>query len=124
MELVDKANERHCQRARADEIIVAGELSSHLLASAAVNHGISRLAHELFSSRYGSDLVAMPLPTALHGQNFLNIMVWLKQNRNITAVAVQQGPGGAMLANPEADYVPKDNDLLVVITATDSAQTR
>ncbi|MCK5516583.1 MAG: NAD-binding protein, partial [Desulfobulbaceae bacterium] len=41
VELVDQSNEQHCRRANADEIIIGSELSSHLLASAARDHGIS-----------------------------------------------------------------------------------
>ncbi|MCI5150880.1 MAG: potassium channel protein, partial [Candidatus Electrothrix sp. MAN1_4] len=53
VELVDKKNEPHCLRANADEIIIGSELSSHLIASAASDHGISRIVTELLSNRYG-----------------------------------------------------------------------
>ena len=70
VELVDKANEQHCLRANADEIIVGSELSSHLIASAASDHGISKVVSELLSSRYGNELYSMPVPAEMIGLKF------------------------------------------------------
>ena len=116
VELVDKSNEQHCRRAMADEIIIGSELSSHLLATAAIDHGISRIVHELLSSRYGNELYSMPVPKALVGKNFLDVLISMKKEKKSTALGVQKGRGGELIANPDTDYVLAAGDYLLVIS--------
>jgi voltage-gated potassium channel len=114
-ELADKANERHCLRANANEIIIGSELSSHLIASAALDHGLSRVVAELLSRRDGHELYSMPVPAELTGRKFLDVLVAMKTARNATVIGVQKGPGGSFTANPDADYLVAADDLLLVI---------
>lgn len=116
VELVDKKNEPHCLRANADEIIIGSELSSHLIASAASDHGISRVVTELLSSRYGNELYSMPVPAEMAGKNFLDILVAMKREKNVTVFGIQKGRASALLPNPDADYPVTAEDLLLVIS--------
>ncbi len=116
VELVDKANELHCQRANANEIIIGSELNSHLIASAACDHGISRIISELLSSRYGNELYSMVVPEEMAGSNFLDLFVAMKTNNNITVFGIQKGRGGEFISNPDADYVVCQGDYLMVIS--------
>ncbi len=116
VELVDKSNEQHCRRANADEIIIGSELSSHLIASAASDHGISRIVSELLSSRYGNELYSMPVPGEMIGKNFLDVLVRMKTDSNATVFGIQKGRGGAFLPNPDAEYPLAEDDLLLVIS--------
>ncbi len=116
VELVDKQNEQHCLRANADEIIIGSELSSHLIASAASDHGISRVVTELLSSRYGNELYSMPVPAEMAGKKYLDIFIAMKTEYNITVFGIQKGRAGAFLPNPDADYPVTAEDLLLVIS--------
>lgn len=115
VELADKSNEQHCLRANADEIIIGSELSSHLIASAASDHGISRIVSELLSSRYGHELYSMPVPQEMVGTRFLDLFINMKTDRDITVFGIQKGRGGTFFPNPAADYPVAENDLLMVI---------
>lgn len=115
VELVDKVNEQYCRRANADEIIIGSELSSHLLATAAVDHGMSRIVHELLSSRYGNELYAVPVPTDLADTPFLEVLSEMKQKHKATVVGIQQGQGGETITNPDADILVRAGDSLLVI---------
>ena len=42
--------------AKADEIIVSGELSTNLLVRASLDHGVTQIITELVSSRFGSEI--------------------------------------------------------------------
>ncbi|MFC1815131.1 hypothetical protein ACFL0M_04135 [Thermodesulfobacteriota bacterium] len=64
-------NVEHCQRAKSDEIIVVGELSTNLLVQAALEHGITRMISELVCTRYGSDLYKISVPESMRGRHFL-----------------------------------------------------
>lgn len=116
VELVDKANEQHCLRANADEIIVSSELNSHLIASAACDHGISRIISELLSSRYGNELYSMPVPDQMIGSKFIDVFITMKTENNTTVFGVQKGRGGDFISNPDADYNICSEDYLLVIS--------
>jgi len=116
VELVDRSNEQHCRRANADEIIIGSELSSHLLASAARDHGISTIVSELLSSRYGNDLFLIPLPEKLTGKTFLDGLITMKKENQATLLGVQKGMKGKLITNPEADYLLSQEDYLIIIS--------
>lgn len=116
VELADKANKQHCQRANADEIIIGSELNSHLIACAASDHGISRIVSELLSSRYGNELFSMPVPQDFVGRSFLDIFIAMKKDNNTTVFGVQKGKGGEVITNPGGECLLAEGDYLLVIS--------
>lgn len=115
VEVTNKANEQHCRRANADEIIVGSELSSHLLATAAIDHGMSTIVSELISARYGNDLFSVAAPKEFVGKGYLDVMVDLKKRYKSTLLGIQKGRGGELQANHDEGYVIAENDYLVLI---------
>ena len=115
VELIESRNIEHCRRAKADEIIVVGELSTNLLVQAALDHGITHMITELVSNRYGSELYKIELPSSLVGLTFFEIMCKLKKNHGILCVAVENKETHKLIANPDADYRLRMEDELVVI---------
>lgn len=115
VELIESKNIEHCRRAKADEIIVVGELSTNLLVQAALDHGITHMITELVSNRYGSELYKIELPSSLVGLTFFEIMCKLKKNHGILCVAVENKETHKLIANPDADYRLRMEDELVVI---------
>ena len=113
VELVREENARHCERAHADEIIIGEEFSSRLIASAAVDHGISKVMSELLSTRFGNDLQKIPLPESLVGKSFLDVMSHLKESRHCTTLAVMRGE--KVTTNPDSDFALQSGDYLIVI---------
>jgi voltage-gated potassium channel len=115
VELIESMNIEHCRRAKADEIIVVGELSANLLVQAALDHGITHMITELVSNRYGSELYKVELPSSLAGLTFFEVMCKLKKNNGILCVAVENKGTHKLIANPDADYRLSAEDELVVI---------
>ena len=116
VELVDKTNEQHCLRANADEIIVGSELSSHLIASAASDHGISKVISELLSSRFGNEFYSMPLPEEMINLKFLDVFIAMKTQSNTTVLGIQKGSTGEFISNPDVNYRVSQQDNLLVIS--------
>ena len=115
VELVDTKNVAHCERARADEIIVVGELGANLLAQAALDHGITHMITELVSNRHGSELYKIDAPASLVGRSFLDVMTDLKKNHGVLCLGVENKADHKLIANPDAEYSIGPEDQLVVI---------
>lgn len=121
VELVDESNVAHCRRANADEIIVGSEFSSHLIASAAINHGISRIVSELLSLRQGNDLRAIPVPESMAGLKFIEVFTRMKEERQAIVLGIQKAGSGETVANPPVDYVVGAEDRLILIAQVEEA---
>lgn len=115
VELIESKNVEHCQRAKADEIIVVGELSTNLLVQAALDHGITHMITELVSNRYGNELYKVELPSSLVGLTFFEVMCKLKKNHGVICLAVENKETHKLIANPDASYRLGAEDELVVI---------
>lgn len=117
VQLIEAKNVEHCQMAKADEIIVVGELGSNLLVQAALDHGITHMITELVSNRYGNDLYKIKSPSSLVGRTFFDAMCELKKNHGILCLGVKSGGDHRLIANPESGYQLGAEDELVVIAA-------
>ena len=113
VELVKEENVRHCRRAKADEIIVGNRFSSRLIASAAVDHGISKVMSELLSATYGNDLRRVRVPEALAGSTFLEVFTEMKRSNSSIVLAVQRDL--EVTTNPTLDSRVEPADHLIVI---------
>lgn len=117
VELMDPKNVEHCQMAKADEIIVVGELSTNLLVQAALDHGITRMISELVSNRYGEDLYKIKLPARFIDQTFLEVMCECKAKHDILCLGVEDRTGKKFIANPDNTYRMGKDDRLIVIAS-------
>ncbi len=115
VELENEANVKHCQRANADEIIVGSELSSNLMARAALNHGITKVISEVLSAQSGNELYKIPLPASMAQRPFIEIFTEMKQKHHSTVVAVQKGSKGSVITNPPGDRRLEQGDYLIVM---------
>ena len=118
VELMRAKNVDHCHRAKADEIIVVGELSTNLLVQAALDHGITRLITELVSTRYGSDLYKVKVPEKYKGAKFYDIMCELKKDHGLLCLGIEDSQGKRLLANPDSDYEVGPDEQLVIIASS------
>ena len=115
VELVDPKNVEHCRLAKADEIIVSGELSTNLLVRASLDHGVTQIITELVSSRFGSEIYKTVPPQDCVGRSFLEVLTRLKTDRNIIVLAVESAQQGCFLANPPNSYIIDERDRLIVV---------
>ncbi len=117
VELVDRSNIEHCKRAKADEVIVTGELSTNLLVQGALDHGVTQVISELLTNRIGNDIFKILIPHEFIGSTFLDVFTTLKRDRNLIALAIERTSEGRFLANPSNHCIISDTDKLVVIGA-------
>ena len=117
VELTNADNVQHCKRAKADEVIVSGELSSALISRAALNHGVTRVVSELLSAQYGHELYKLPAPASVLGKSFLEVLTFMKQQYQCLVVAIEKESSGDLLSNPPVDYQLEEEDALILIAA-------
>ncbi|HXF61830.1 MAG TPA: ion channel [Caldilineaceae bacterium] len=118
VELVSDANVRHCLRANANEIVVNSNLTSGLLARAALDHGITKVIGEWLSADHGDELYKIKPPSSLVNQPFAEILAPMKIQYSCIVIGVEQGEDGEVISNPPADYVVRPGDRLVVVAPT------
>jgi voltage-gated potassium channel len=126
VQVVLAENVEHFRQVNADELIVSGEVTSLLLASAATDHGVSRVVGDLLTrdaARGPDDLSSFDVPASLEGARFVDALVELKQTRGAIAVAVV-GTDGAIDVNPAAERTLVAGERLLAIlrgTATSAS---
>jgi voltage-gated potassium channel len=116
VELIESKNITHCELAKADEIIVVGEISTNLLVQSVLDHGVTHLISELVSNRYGNELYKIRAPSFTLGKTFLEVMYAFKKDHNITCMAVENNSERIFMSNPQSDYIIRKDDDLVVIS--------
>jgi voltage-gated potassium channel len=107
----------HFQRTKADELIVSGEVTGLLLASAATDHGMSRVVGDLLTrdtARGPDSMVTVDVPTSLVGKPFLDVLAEVKRGWGATVVAVTRDREHIEV-NPAGDRLIADGERLVVI---------
>ncbi|MEL7059297.1 MAG: ion channel [Acidobacteriota bacterium] len=115
VELMREENAAHCRRAHADEIVVAQDLSSRLIASAARDHGLTRVLSDLLSGKDGQDLQRIEVAPSLVGRTFFDALRELKMEHDATALALMRGE--MIETNPAAGTELRAGDHLIVVTA-------
>lgn len=117
VELTSDANVRHVRRASADEVIVNNDVTSGLLARAALDHGITKIISEWLSTDHGDELYKLPVPASLVGCRFVDVLARLKQQHGCIAIGVQRSESGEVISNPPPDYTVTAGDSLIVVAA-------
>ena len=117
VELAGEENVPHCRHAKADEIIVSADLCSRVISTATLDHGISKVLHELLSAQVGHDLMTHPVPDGYGGQSFIDVFSDLKRTEGKIALAIKRHGTEHIVTNPDADARVAADDRLVVISA-------
>jgi voltage-gated potassium channel len=117
VELINENNIETCKRACADEIIVSSKLSSNLISSAAINHGISRVISDIVTYEYGSQLFKIAVSESEVGHLFIDVFMKMKKDSQSTVIAIQEGKTGKTISNPPADYELAPDDYLIFIAS-------
>jgi len=107
----------YCRRARADEVIVSSEFTSHLVGRASIDHGISRVMAELMSPRSGVEMFKMPLDPSDVGETFGTTLQRIKETHDCLLIGVEEttDDGAHVYTNPPMDRTMQTGDVLVVI---------
>jgi voltage-gated potassium channel len=107
----------HFARTNADELIVSGEVTGLLLASAASDHGMSRVVSDLLTrnrERGPDNMLTIDVPPSMVGKSFLDVLMEVKVGWGATVVAIARGRADIEV-NPGGDRTLAEGERLVLI---------
>lgn len=87
-ELLDAENVGHLRRANVDDIIIRGEFSGFLLASAAVSPGIPQVVKELLTFDEGNEFWRSEIPKGYVNRTFGELSEYFRKKHGAILVAV------------------------------------
>jgi len=114
MELQDPNNIAHCKRAKVDEYIISGEMTSKLLSQATLDHGITRVISELTSTLFGNTLYKVRCSDNYEDVSFGELLNTYKKQYDAIILAIMRG--NEFFTNPESDFQIKKGDELILIS--------
>ena len=116
-QLLDRKNNVQLRVAGVEDVIVADELASHLIATSARNKGSVDMMAELLTVQIGNQIYKIPAPESWRGFTFGAASERLKDDFDAILVAVEQNVEGRRktLVNPPKTEPLKFGDNLIVI---------
>ena len=103
-EVMDPESEQHLRRLDVDDIIISGEYSGFLLASAATAPGITQAVRELLTYDSGNEIWRSDIPTEYVGRTFGELAAYFRMHHRAILIGVVMEEAGL----PVADIVGDD----------------
>jgi len=99
----------HLRRARADEIIVAGDQDGFFLLASSLAPGLSRMAREILSPEGGQQVWVRPIPRSFVSKTFSELMDhWYQESGDILLGVIGFEPGITLSEVLSDDYTVID----------------
>lgn len=115
VELTDPQNMEQCKITGADEIVVAGSLTTNILVQSILDHGIPQCINELLTNSEGHEFYKIKVDKEFEGTTFSNILLEYKIKKEILIIGIESGKTGEIITNPSSDKIIDINDNLIVI---------
>ena len=124
-ELLSRNNESHLLLAGIEEVVVGDEYSGKILAGSCRVGGLTEIADEIFSSRFGNQIFKREIPADWAGLTILDVQRKVKAEHDAIVIGVEEpvtparGNAGRayerMAANPPAGRVLREGESLLVV---------
>lgn len=116
-QLLDRKNNVQLKSAGVEDIVVADELASHLIATSTRNLGASEVLAELLTVQIGNQIYKISLPPRWKNLTFWQVTQLLKRDSDAILLAIERQTNGKRqtLVNPPQDEPMVEGDFLIVI---------
>ncbi|HIK46756.1 MAG TPA: NAD-binding protein [Leptolyngbyaceae cyanobacterium M65_K2018_010] len=115
-QLLDRRNDVQLKAAGVDDVIVADEITSHMIAASARAEGSIAVLAELLTVQVGNQIYKLPIPSTWIDLSFWQAVDKLKRTYDALIIAIEIGhPKRHTLVNPPSGYRLGPKDQLVVI---------
>jgi voltage-gated potassium channel len=119
-QLLDRKNNVQLRVAGVEDVVIADELASHLIATSARNQGSVEVLSELLTVQVGNQFYKIPLPQQWAGIAFWDATQQLKEQFDTILIAVERrtNKNRETLVNPPKNLQLITGDCLIVIART------
>jgi voltage-gated potassium channel len=124
-ELLSRENEEHLRLAGIEEIVIGDEYSATILATSARVRGVTEIADEIFSNRYGNQIYKRPIRREWIGMSVLELQNKIKLVYDSLLIAVERAeedkssgeatPYSRTITNPPAHYAFQAGDHVILL---------
>jgi voltage-gated potassium channel len=116
-QLLDRENNVQLQAAGVEDVIIADELTGHLIATTVRNKGALDVVSELLTVQMGNQFYRLPVPEQWAGRSFWDITQLLKDQADAILVAVESRINGRRetFVNPSKDRSILLRDNLIIL---------
>ncbi|MBI2193073.1 MAG: ion transporter [Planctomycetes bacterium] len=116
-QLLDRKNNVQLQVAGVEDVVIADEVSGHLIATWSRHSALTRVFMELLSAETGNNLYKVILPRAWSGISFQEAARRSKEEHDALLVAVEREDKGGRetVVNPPASATLSEGDWLILI---------
>lgn len=111
-ELNNRDYASHLKMGKVNDYVVSSEHSAYMMAQAALNRGMMDVFNELLTHQHGNQFYRVPVPEALVGRDFDEVLTELRQDQNALLIAV--GKGHEMVVNPVGHVLADDEEIVVI----------
>jgi voltage-gated potassium channel len=118
-QLLDRKNNVQLRVAGVEDVIVADEMTSHLIATSVRSRGAAEVLSELLTVQMGNQFYKFPVPPEWVGMTFWEVSQQLKQQFDALLIAIERPISGQRrtLVNPGKDELLQTADSLVAIAS-------
>lgn len=131
-ELLSRQNEEHLIMAGIEEIVVADEYSANILAACTRVRGVTEIADEIFSAKFGNQFYKREVAAGWIGRRFIEVAQEVKTRHEGLLMAIERKtamPGmerasanplhERTFTNPPSDYLLEAGDKLIVLAKSE-----
>ncbi|OQY26104.1 MAG: hypothetical protein B6244_14290 [Candidatus Cloacimonetes bacterium 4572_55] len=118
-ELLNGDNEVHLEMAGVEEVIISDGYAATLMATATTTQGIIHLTKEIFSAKYGNQLIKIPSSERISQMTFSELSVYLKREHDAILISIERRDKfhrNKTFVNPSSDFQILPDDSLVLIS--------
>lgn len=86
--IINKDNEIHIKRAKADEIFISDKYADYLVASEVLEPGLYEVMSKLLAADSANRITTLPIPARFRGKTYRELFDYLKSQQGILALGV------------------------------------
>lgn len=125
-ELLSRENETHLRMAGIEEVVIGDEYSATILATSSRVRGVTEIADEIFSNRYGNQIYKKEIKPEWAGKTVLDLQHQIKFAHDSLLIAVEKSTGresrdqrtsaySRTITNPPAHYQFQPGDMIIFL---------
>jgi len=86
--IMNRENEAHVKRARADDVIISDQYADFIVASNIIEPGLTNILGGILSPTSKNMIVTMPIPARFHGKKYKDVFDYFHSQHHVLAIGL------------------------------------